>query len=265
MVYKIDNRVKKHRGRYTVLGIVLGIALCCTGFYLYDNYKVPIVEGVGMLKNTAITQGIKYENQVTTNNIKTQLTQPTQNQPVTTNTVVNSQSDNQIQTNSQIPTTSYSLDQLDQIALNDINQYRQQNGLNILPLENAKASQVWADHLLALGCITHREGNVGPIQRYLDNGDTLQMVFENVSGGYGTETMNVDQSIKKADYDMMFNDVDQSNGHRDNILNPSHTSVSIGIAYNNNKLVLVEDFQQSIGIYNWRSFDLAYDDTLSCW
>jgi len=63
---------------------------------------------------------------------------------------------------------------------------------------------------------------------------------------------------------MMYNDADQNNAHGDNILNPNHKSVSLGIAYDNNNLVLVEDFQEP-NTLGWKSFDLAYDDGKFCW
>ena len=42
---------------------------------------------------------------------------------------------------------------------------------------------------------------------------------------------------------MMYDDAESDWGHRDNILNPFHNKVSIGIAYNNNAIYLVQDFE----------------------
>lgn len=249
MVYRQDNRPKRHRGRYTVLGIMFGIMITIGGIYVYDNYNQPIIQKVNQTSNVIIAQ-VEKDNPVS---------HTTQNQP---NIQDQSQS---IQTQQNNPSqNSYSLDELKQATLQDINNYRIQSGLNSIPMENSKASQVWADHLLLEGCIAHREGSVGPIQRYLDNGDPLQMIFENVSGGYGTDTTDPISSLKQANSEMINNDTDQGNAHRNNILNPNHSSVSIGIAYNSNKLILVEDFQERIEP-NWKSFDLSYDDSKSCW
>lgn len=255
-MYKIDNRKKKNRGRYTVLGIVLGIILTLGGVYVYDNYKNTLNDKVTQIQQVIVKQIPKTNDiqQIVKSNpiiqrvedetIKNNgITQPTQTTPIT---------------------NTYSLDELKQITLNDINNYRVQNGLSQIKLENAKASQVWADHLLSEGCISHRESNSGPIQRYIDNGDKLQMVFENVAGGYGTNWATPDEAIKQSNSDMMNNDFDQNNAHRNNILNPNHLSVSIGIAYNSNKLILVEDFQEPL-YEDWKSFDMAYDDGKSCW
>ena len=251
MVYRQDNRRNKHRGRYTVLGIVLGVALTFGGIYLYDNNKQPILDNVNDVKNFAMKQIPK----------ESPIIQVVNDNPVKKINIPSQQVDNSQQNTQQ---TSYSIEQLRQIALDDINNYRSQAGLNSLPLENAKASQVWADHLLAEGCIAHREGTSGPEQRYQDNGDKLQMIFENVSGGYGTSSMDIINSIKQADSEMMNNDADQNNAHRDNILNPSHSSISIGIAYDSERMVIVQDFQEPL-IGNWQAWDNSYSDEKSCW
>lgn len=249
-MYKIDNRPKKHKGRYTILGIILGISLTLAGVYLYDNNRQPILDNVNEVKQFAIKQIPKDSPIISVVNDN-----PVEKSSVSSQPVVNIQQQTQ-------PT--YSTDQLRQIALDDINQYRIQAGLSQLTLQNAKASQVWADHLLSEGCISHKEGTSGPEQRYLDNGDKLQMVFENVSGGYGTSSMDIISSIKQADSEMVNNDADQNNAHRNNILNPNHSSISIGIAYDSQRLIIVQDFQEPM-IGNWQAWDNSYSEEKSCW
>lgn len=46
MVYRIDNRKKKHYGRYTALGLIMGIVLALGGVYVYENYRQPILDNV---------------------------------------------------------------------------------------------------------------------------------------------------------------------------------------------------------------------------
>ncbi|MDE1810924.1 MAG: hypothetical protein KGH66_02700, partial [Candidatus Micrarchaeota archaeon] len=56
-------------------------------------------------------------------------------------------------------------------------------------------------------------------------------------------TVNVTSALRSMEYDMMYNDLQCcGNGHRDNILDPNHTSVSIGISYNSSRIYLTQDF-----------------------
>ena len=48
-----------------------------------------------------------------------------------------------------------SLDELKQIALDDINKYRTQNGVHALTLGTARSSQIYTEELLKEGCIHH--------------------------------------------------------------------------------------------------------------
>jgi len=55
-MYKIDNRKNRHKGRYTVLGILLGVILTGASIYLYDNNRGPILDNVNEVKQFAIKQ-----------------------------------------------------------------------------------------------------------------------------------------------------------------------------------------------------------------
>src|SRR5690242_15494750 len=55
-MYKIDNRPKKHKGRYMILGIILGISLILAVIYLYDNNRQPILDNVNEVKQFAMKQ-----------------------------------------------------------------------------------------------------------------------------------------------------------------------------------------------------------------
>lgn len=55
--------------------------------------------------------------------------------------------------------------------------------------------------------------------------------------------INVTKAIASMEYSMMYNDsICCNNGHRDNILNPSHNYVNIGVAFNSSTVYFVEDF-----------------------
>jgi hypothetical protein len=49
---------------------------------------------------------------------------------------------------------------------------------------------------------------------------------------------------------MMYDDAASNWGHRDNILSPLHNKVSIGIAYDNNSIYFVEDFENDYVMWN---------------
>jgi len=54
----------------------------------------------------------------------------------------------------------------------------------------------------------------------------------------------VENAINGSEWEMMNNDtVCCNNGHRENILQPMHNRVSIGVAYNSTSVYLVEDFE----------------------
>lgn len=163
---------------------------------------------------------------------------------------------------------SLSLDELRQIVLDDINKYRQEKQLSILVLGSAKSPQLYAKELFGESCIHHISLNgVGPMLRYKNNNDVMFLVSENISGG-NLNRVYIEDVLKDANYRMMFEDAHANWGHRDNILNPEHASVSIGISFDNNSYVLVEDFEHSLPIgydYHEDSFKIQDVDEKFCW
>jgi hypothetical protein len=56
-------------------------------------------------------------------------------------------------------------------------------------------------------------------------------------------------TIDQLQYEMMYNDKECCNdGHKNNILNPRHTHVSIGIVYDQYYLTLVQNFENNYGL-----------------
>lgn len=165
--------------------------------------------------------------------------------------------------------TEQSILELRQIAFEDINKFRVENGLKPVSLGNASAPQLHAEALLEEGCISHVSKNGdGPITRYLNAGDEHLMVFENIAGSYGSSLTDPKESMLYGNYRMMFKDEEWNWRHRDNILNPKHESVSIGISYDERRLVLVEDFEQPMTTkYQkaWEKFDNRYLKDRLCW
>ena len=166
------------------------------------------------------------------------------------------------------PPKQPTLQELRQIALDDINKYRQEHGVRPISLGNAKAPQVYAEELAQEQCIHHiSDSGDGPMLRYKNHNDRMYLIFENIAGGYGS-TWDMEGGILDANYDMMFDDAHANWGHRDNIINPSHESVSIGITYDSGELVIVQDFEQSLPsgyLYHPSSFKKQPVDQKFCW
>ena len=169
-----------------------------------------------------------------------------------------------------------SKDELYQMALTDINSYRSQNGLKPVSLLNSPASQTYADLLLSEKCIHHlNDDGTTPQGRFHALGQDSNVIAENVWGG--SVSISIQSTLQKSNYDMMFNDhlvkngglnvgtID--NGHRMNILNPSHQYVSLGVAYDLNNFVLVEDFEDPLGPNEYvpTSAYAGTPDPKSCW
>ncbi len=51
------------------------------------------------------------------------------------------------------------------------------------------------------------------------------------------------EAISSLNWKMMYDDASSNWGHRDNILDPRHNNVNIGIAWNDENLFLVQDFE----------------------
>lgn len=167
------------------------------------------------------------------------------------------------------PPPELTLNELRQIALDDINKYRTENGLGVISLGSAISPQRYAEELLKEGCIHHiSDRGEGPMLRYKNNGDTMFLVAENIAGGLGTSWMTPKESVLDGNNRMMFDDADSNWGHRDNILHPSHRSVSIGIAYDSQRLVMVQDFEEVLPSgyqYDPSSFRTEPVDQRFCW
>jgi len=155
------------------------------------------------------------------------------------------------------------------ITLNDINKFRIQNGLHALNLGTAKSPQLYAEELLNESCIHHIDSKgQGPMLRYQTNGDTMFLVSENVAYELNPQISGPNE-IKDLNYQMMYNDSAENWAHKMNILDPNATSVSIGVAYTDNHLiVLVEDFQTVLQRgyqYDPSDFQTQPPDKKACW
>lgn len=141
--------------------------------------------------------------------------------------------------------------QLADYALSLINHDREQYNLSPVTLSNVPSAQQHADSMLYYDYFSHWDiYDLKPYMRYTllgGNGSVSENIayqssktcLANICKG----TINPNKSLQSMEYGMMYNDsVCCNNGHRDNILNPYHNQVSIGIAYNGSTIYFVEDF-----------------------
>src|SRR5579885_2102944 len=132
-----------------------------------------------------------------------------------------------------------------------INNDRYNNGISTnVSLDFNPAAQQHAYSMLLNGYFSHWDTQgYKPYMRYTIAGGTGS-VDENVAyeqyNGKFTNTAAVEQALKQMEYDMVYDDAGHNYGHRDNILDPYHNMVTIGVAYNLNYVYLVQDFENKL-------------------
>jgi uncharacterized protein YkwD len=155
-------------------------------------------------------------------------------------------------------------EELVQHALDLINKDRAVFGLPPVELSTNQAAQAHAEDVFRTKRISH----------WMTNGEKPYMTYTRY-GGEGSVQQNVaiagfsaDQyeecrtnilldcemieplsTIEELEYEMMYRDAECCNdGHRDNILDPRHTHVSIGIVYDQYYLAFVQNFENNYGL-----------------
>lgn len=186
--------------------------------------------------------------------------------PTVTNFVIQ-QKDNPaitiLQPSSQQPSTM-PREELVQHVLNRINKDRADSGLLPVELSSNQAAQIHAEDVFRTRQISH----------WMTNGEKPYMTYTQYNGE-GSVQQNVAiagfspeqyeqcvtnvlieceeieplSTIDQLQYEMMYNDKECCNdGHKNNILNPRHTHVSIGIVYDQYFLALVQNFENNYGL-----------------
>jgi uncharacterized protein YkwD len=168
-----------------------------------------------------------------------------------------------LQPSSQQPSTM-PREELVQHVLNRINKDRADFGLLPVELSSNQAAQIHAEDVFGTKQISH----------WMTNGEKPYMTYTQYDGE-GSVQQNVAiagfspeqyeqcvtnvlvkceeieplSTIDQLQYEMMNNDKECCNdGHKDNILNPRHTHVSIGIVYDQYYLALVQNFENNYGL-----------------
>jgi uncharacterized protein YkwD len=139
-----------------------------------------------------------------------------------------------------------------------INSDRQANGLQNVTLSSVDSGQRHADDMLANQFFSHWDTNgYKPYMRYT-LADGKGAIAENCAWKGLTGNIfgiDVKSSLKDMEWSMMYDDASSNWGHRDNILDPLHNSVSIGVAYDNHNVYLVQDFENDYVSWNVLSVD----------
>ncbi len=152
--------------------------------------------------------------------------------------------------------------ELYQYALKIINQDRKAHGLNPVTLSNVSSAQSRADDMLNAQYFSHwNTDGVKPYVVYTKLGGKAN-VDENISvtisycpvSSCMPNSFDPRKQINDSEYNMMYKDAGSFWGHRDNILNPYHTDVNLGIAYTNERFYFVEHFESNI--VNWQTIKL---------
>ena len=229
MVYRQDNRRNKHKGRYTILGIVLGISLALAAVYLYDNNKQPILDNVNQVKQFAIKQIPKDSPiiQAIPDSKPVQIqNNPVENQP-TDNIITSPQS-----TINTIDASSLE----SQINLK-INEIRKQNNLSPLIYDNevAKIARLHSQDMIINNYYDHVDENGNNVsQRFVNDHYPCYPAGENIA----QVSMDDQQTVLNNIISEWIN----SPEHKTNILENFYQSEGIGVAFNNNWVYVTEDF-----------------------
>ncbi len=136
-------------------------------------------------------------------------------------------------------------------ALDLINEDRRKQGVAPVQLADDASAQQHAEDMLRNFYLAHWDtGGMKPYMRYTIAGGT-GAVAENVAYSGTQDPNDIDryrrldpkETIAKLEYLMVYDDADSNWGHRDTILNSQHQYVSIGVAYTDTRLAMVQHFE----------------------
>ena len=155
-------------------------------------------------------------------------------------------------------------EELVQHALDTINKDRADFGLPPVELSPNQAAQVHAEDVFQTKQISHwmtngekpymtytRYGGEGSVQQNVAIAGFSAEQYEECRTNMLVDCEKIEpiSSIEELEYEMMYNDRECCNdGHRDNILNPRHTHVSIGIVQDQYYIAFVENFENNYGL-----------------
>ena len=151
------------------------------------------------------------------------------------------------------------LETLRQFALALINEDRAKHGLPLVIMGTNAAAQLHAEDMLANDYKGHwwADGRT-PYMVYSQTGGTSYMAENSASSGWTADEWmrgncdfplvrcnrpRAEESIERLQWGMMYDDAHAYWGHRDNILDPNHRAVNIGIAWNKRRVTFIQHFE----------------------
>ena len=161
------------------------------------------------------------------------------------------------------PKPTATREELYQYALRVVNDDRAAKGIPPVTLSNTRSAQEHADNMLKLQYFSHwNSDGLKPYVTYTmlgGRGDVREnisyVVAHCFSGNCYANAFDPFKEIKDSEYNMVYQDASSDWGHRDNILDPSHTAVNFGIASDNNRFYFVEHFENNI--ISWHAVQLV--------
>ncbi len=160
--------------------------------------------------------------------------------------------------------TTVPRDELVQHALDLINKDRADFGLPPVELTHNQAAQAHAQDVFNTKRISHwmtngekpymtytKYGGEGNVQQNVAIAGFSAEQYEECRTNILIDCERIDplSTIEELEFEMMYRDKECCNdGHKDNILDPRHTHVSIGIAYDQYYFAFVENFENNYGL-----------------
>ncbi len=149
-------------------------------------------------------------------------------------------------------------DDLKLLALDYLNKDRQLHGLAPLTMGDNTAAQLHADDMVAGRYLGHwwRDGRK-PYMVYSETGGTSYASENAARTGFSDaeyfelcsvrdvscDHVSPPEDVQRLHHAMVYDDASSEWRHRDNILNPGHSKVNIGIAFTEHFLALVQHFE----------------------
>jgi uncharacterized protein YkwD len=153
-----------------------------------------------------------------------------------------------------IPSETTIHEEIVDYVLSLINSDRKDYDLQNVTLSSIDSGQRHAENMLENNFFSHWDTNgYKPYMRYTLAGGKGS-VAENCAAQLGFYS-DLKEALKGMEWRMMYDDADSDWGHRDNILDPLHNKVSIGTAFDNNDVYLVQDFEDDY--VSWSTLSLS--------